>query len=108
MKKTLHYQRSEKSTEYSSDTLGGELADVMVCLAILADTLNVDFVTAVREKVKELDHRSRCRRADHAKPRPPTLLTRYARGRAAQLLCTRLRDPTRLALKAAVQPPSAA
>jgi NTP pyrophosphatase (non-canonical NTP hydrolase) len=64
---SLRYQRSDKSSEYNGNTLGGELADVMVCLAILAHTLNVDLVTAVSEKLKELDHR---RAADE-----PTMLS---------------------------------
>ena len=53
----LRYQRADKSSEYSTDTLGGELADVTVCLAILAHTLNVDLATAVRQKIEDLDRR---------------------------------------------------
>ena len=53
----LSYQRPDKDSEFSHDTLGGELADVMVCLAILAQTLNVDLAAAVSGKVKHLDRR---------------------------------------------------
>lgn len=53
----LRYQRSDKSSEYNPETLGGELADVLVCLAILAHTLNVNLVRAVGEKIGELDRR---------------------------------------------------
>ena len=51
----LSYQRPDKDSEFSHDTLGGELADVMVCLAILAQTLNVDLAAAVTDKIKPLD-----------------------------------------------------
>src|SRR5258708_28230238 len=50
----LSYQRADKASEFSRDTLGGELADVMVCLAILAQTLNVDLAAPVTDKIKHL------------------------------------------------------
>lgn len=53
----LRCQRADKSSDYSPGTLGGELADVMVCLAILAHTLNVDLVKAVKDKIGDLDRR---------------------------------------------------
>jgi NTP pyrophosphatase (non-canonical NTP hydrolase) len=54
---TLSYQRPDKSGGYSTETLGGELADVLVCLTILAHTLDVDLVRAVGKKIGELDRR---------------------------------------------------
>ena len=53
----LSYQRQDKAIEYSGDTLSGELADVMVCLAILARTLNIDLARAVNAKIEHLDRR---------------------------------------------------
>jgi NTP pyrophosphatase (non-canonical NTP hydrolase) len=53
----LSYQRPDKTGEFSPDTLGGELADVLVCLAILAQTLNVDLAAAVTDKIEHLDRR---------------------------------------------------
>jgi NTP pyrophosphatase (non-canonical NTP hydrolase) len=59
----LRYQRPDKASDFSSGTLGGELADVLVCLAILAHTLNVDLGAAVTGKMDQLDRR---RAADEA------------------------------------------
>jgi NTP pyrophosphatase (non-canonical NTP hydrolase) len=55
----LKCQRKEKAGRYSSVTLGGELADVMVCLALLAHTFNVDLAGAVSSKVEHLEARNR-------------------------------------------------
>jgi NTP pyrophosphatase (non-canonical NTP hydrolase) len=55
----LKYQRKEKAGRYSSATLGGELADVMVCLALLAHTFNVDLAKAVSSKIEHLEARNR-------------------------------------------------
>ena len=55
----LKYQRKEKAGRYSSATLGGELADVMVCLALLAHTFNVDLAGAVSSKIEHLEARDR-------------------------------------------------
>ena len=43
----LEFQRRDKAGRYSRDSLGGELADVMVCVALLADTFGVDLARAV-------------------------------------------------------------
>jgi len=42
-----------------SDTLGGELADVIVCLALLAQILHVDLAMAVSNKIEYLEARNR-------------------------------------------------
>ena len=55
----LEYQRREKAGRYSSETLGGELADVMVCVALLADTFGVDLARAVGSKIEQLEARNR-------------------------------------------------
>jgi NTP pyrophosphatase (non-canonical NTP hydrolase) len=54
----LEYQRKEKAGRYSRDTLGGELADVMVCVALLADTFGVDLAQAVGSKLEQLEARN--------------------------------------------------
>jgi NTP pyrophosphatase (non-canonical NTP hydrolase) len=56
---TLEYQRREKAGRYSRDSLGGELADVMVCVALLADTFGVDLGQAVSSKIEQLEARNR-------------------------------------------------
>jgi len=56
---TLAYQRREKAGRYSRDSLGGELADVMVCVALLADTFGVDLAQAVSGKIEQLEARNR-------------------------------------------------
>ncbi len=56
---TLEYQRREKAGRYSRDSLGGELADVMVCVALLADTFGVDLAQAVSSKIDQLEARNR-------------------------------------------------
>jgi NTP pyrophosphatase (non-canonical NTP hydrolase) len=55
----LEYQRSDKAGRYSRDTLGGELADVLVCVALLADTFGVDLAQAVGSKIEHLEARNR-------------------------------------------------
>jgi NTP pyrophosphatase (non-canonical NTP hydrolase) len=55
----LKYQRREKGGQYNSDTLRGELADVMVCVALLAEVLDVDLAWAVSSKIEHLDARNR-------------------------------------------------
>ena len=55
----LEYQRREKAGRYSRDTLGGELADVMVCVALVADSFGVDLAEAVGSKIEQLEARNR-------------------------------------------------
>jgi NTP pyrophosphatase (non-canonical NTP hydrolase) len=54
----LRYHRSDKAGQYGAETLGGELADVMVCLALLAQILKVDLAGAVTAKIKHLEARN--------------------------------------------------
>jgi NTP pyrophosphatase (non-canonical NTP hydrolase) len=55
----LKYHRKEKAGQYGSDSLGGELADVMVCLALLARILDIDLPGAVTSKIEYLEARNR-------------------------------------------------
>jgi NTP pyrophosphatase (non-canonical NTP hydrolase) len=55
----LKYHRADKAGRYGSDTLGGELADVMVCLALLAQILGIDLADAVNSKLGHLETRNR-------------------------------------------------
>ncbi len=55
----LRYHRKDKAGQYGSETLGGELADVMVCLALLAQILDVDLPRAVGAKIEYLEARNR-------------------------------------------------
>jgi NTP pyrophosphatase (non-canonical NTP hydrolase) len=54
----LHYHRPDKLGQYDTDTLAGELADVVVCIALLSQILEVDLATAVTEKVCYLEARN--------------------------------------------------
>lgn len=56
---SLKYHRSDKAGQYGTDSLGGELADVMVCLALLAQILKVDLAAAVTTKIEHLEARNR-------------------------------------------------
>ena len=55
----LDFQRREKADRYSRDSLGGELADVMVCVALLADAFGIDLAVAVARKIEQLEARNR-------------------------------------------------
>jgi NTP pyrophosphatase (non-canonical NTP hydrolase) len=55
----LQYHRADKAGRYGAETLAGELADVMVCLALLSQILDVDLARAVSEKVGYLEARNR-------------------------------------------------
>lgn len=55
----LRYHRPDKVGQYGADTLAGELADVMVCVALLSQILHVDLAKAVTEKVGHLEARNR-------------------------------------------------
>jgi NTP pyrophosphatase (non-canonical NTP hydrolase) len=55
----LKYHRADKAGRYHPDSLGGELADVMVCLALLARILGVDLAQAVTAKIGHLEERNR-------------------------------------------------
>ena len=50
-------QRESKSARFSDETMRGEIADVLICVAILADLLDVDLTEATRAKMKTVDGR---------------------------------------------------
>lgn len=52
-----NYHGSAKAGRYSDDSLAGELADVTVCVAILAETMGVDLADAVVKKIATLQAR---------------------------------------------------
>jgi hypothetical protein len=55
----LKYHRADKAGQYGATTLGGELADVVVCLALSTQILDVDLVQAVSAKISHLEERRR-------------------------------------------------
>ncbi|GLY80081.1 hypothetical protein [Actinoallomurus iriomotensis] len=50
-------QRRDKGQEFSRTALEGEVADVMICTAILAQAAGVDFRAALRAKMHTVDGR---------------------------------------------------
>jgi NTP pyrophosphatase (non-canonical NTP hydrolase) len=55
----LRYHRSDKAGRYGAESLAGELADVMICVALLSRILDVDLPKAVSDKVGYLEARNR-------------------------------------------------
>lgn len=53
----LKRQRRSKGTRFDDRSLRGELADVVICVAILARTTGVDLEAALEEKMAEIDRR---------------------------------------------------
>ncbi len=49
------YQRPHKT--YTAESLAGELADVMICTAILADAHGIDLGRSLADKMAEVDAR---------------------------------------------------
>jgi NTP pyrophosphatase (non-canonical NTP hydrolase) len=54
----LKRQRRSKGTRFDDRSLRGELADVVICVAILAHTTGVDLGAALEEKMAEIDRRA--------------------------------------------------
>ena len=52
------YQRKSK-TGFTPDTMAGELADVMVCVVILAGSHDVDLGKAIAAKIEKIEARHR-------------------------------------------------
>ena len=50
-------RQRDKTTTFDQSSLAGELADVAICLSILADTTGVDLGEAVRAKMRKVDER---------------------------------------------------
>lgn len=52
------YQRRAKTARYSDRSLQSELADVLICVAILAEATGMDLQDALAAKMAEVDDRS--------------------------------------------------
>lgn len=53
------YQRRSKGAAFNADTIGSELADVLICAAILASSHGVDLGKAVVAKIEKIEARHR-------------------------------------------------
>ena len=53
------YQRGSKGVDFTVDTMAGELADVLICTAILANSHGVDLGKAVAAKIEKIEARHR-------------------------------------------------
>jgi len=51
------YQRKEKSSEHSTETLEGEFADVIITTLVLAKFMNIDVQKVVEEKFEIVKQR---------------------------------------------------
>lgn len=51
-------QRPDKASKYTDETLAGELADVFICTAVLAQILGADLVGAVQKKIEKVNERN--------------------------------------------------
>ncbi len=54
----LKRQRRSKGDRFDDRSLRGELADVLICVAILAQVTGVDLEAALQAKIAEIDRRS--------------------------------------------------
>jgi len=57
-------QRTDKEKSYCSDSLAAEMADVAICLAILAEATHIDLQKAIISKMKTVE--SRIDHSNHA------------------------------------------
>jgi NTP pyrophosphatase (non-canonical NTP hydrolase) len=53
----IKYCRNDKASQFNSESLAGELADVMVCTFLLADIFEVDLPAALTSKMDFLRSR---------------------------------------------------
>lgn len=51
-------QRADKSGAFTAESLASELADVAICVGILAEITGVDLSRALVEKMERINHRS--------------------------------------------------
>ena len=54
---TRNHQRPDKLAQQNTETLGHEIADVLLCTLILADSLGVDIDKSLQEKIAKVDER---------------------------------------------------
>jgi NTP pyrophosphatase (non-canonical NTP hydrolase) len=50
----LNYQREHKINDFTTEGLGAEVADVMICAAILAARTGVDLGSALTQKIEKV------------------------------------------------------
>ncbi|BDB40977.1 hypothetical protein Mkiyose1665_17580 [Mycobacterium kiyosense] len=53
----LRMQRTDKAKAFNTETLAGELADVVMCVAVLSQVLGVDLSDALQNKMDTVEHR---------------------------------------------------
>ncbi|MGH3867613.1 MAG: MazG nucleotide pyrophosphohydrolase domain-containing protein [Pseudonocardiaceae bacterium] len=51
------YQRATKDQSFTTESLSSELADVMICVAILARSHDIDLSKALASKIEKIDAR---------------------------------------------------
>jgi NTP pyrophosphatase (non-canonical NTP hydrolase) len=51
------YQRASKDQCFTTESMSSELADVMICVAILASSHDIDLNKALSSKIKNIDAR---------------------------------------------------
>ncbi|TDV54018.1 MazG-like nucleotide pyrophosphohydrolase family protein [Actinophytocola oryzae] len=51
------YQRRSKGVDFTAETMSDELADVVICVAMLAGSYGVDLGAAVAAKIEKLEAR---------------------------------------------------
>lgn len=51
------YQRASKDQRFTAESLASELADVMICVAILASSHDIDLGKALASKIEKIDTR---------------------------------------------------
>lgn len=51
------YQRASKDQCFTAESISSELADVMICVAILASSHDIDLGKALATKIKKIDAR---------------------------------------------------
>jgi NTP pyrophosphatase (non-canonical NTP hydrolase) len=51
------YQRATKDQRFTTESMSSELADVMICVAILASSHDIDLGKALASKIEKIDAR---------------------------------------------------
>ncbi len=51
------YQRATKDQRFTTESMSSELADVMICVAILASSHDIDLGKALSSKIEKIDAR---------------------------------------------------
>lgn len=59
------YQRASKDQRFTAESLSGELADVMICVAILASSHEIDLGKALAAKIEKINARHKAESLAH-------------------------------------------